>query len=152
MNSFCFMLSLKICLTISLVSSSHAWMSSALIPLLFGDLPFFEFVDCSSQLFCRDLSDSRHLIGVDVMHIDAALIFILSDFLFRFFLFIVVETLTIPFRDVMMSPFSFFILVMSTLFVADLIPAMFFTPLKSSSILWMSCCLFHSFLSLILFF
>ena len=42
----------------------------------------------------------------------------------------------------MVSPFSFFILVMSTLFFADLIPGMFFTPLKSSSILWMSCCLF----------
>ena len=38
--------------------------------------------------------------------------------------------------------FSFFILVMSTLFFADLIPGMFLTPLKSSSILWMSCCLF----------
>ena len=51
---------------------------------------FFEFVDCSSQLFCRDLWDSRHLIGVVVMQIGAALIFILPDFLFRFFLFIVV--------------------------------------------------------------
>ena len=40
-NSFCFMISLKICLTISLVSSSHALMSSARIPLLSGDLPFF---------------------------------------------------------------------------------------------------------------
>ena len=64
-------------------------MSSVLIPLLSADF-FFEFVDCSSQLFCRDLWNSRHLIGAVVMHIDATLIFILSDFLFRFFLFIVV--------------------------------------------------------------
>ena len=35
----------------------------------------------------------------------------------------------------MISPFSFFIFVMSTFFSADLIPEMFFTPLKSSSIL-----------------
>ena len=54
---------------------------------------FFEFVDCSSQLFCRDLWDSRHFIGVVVLHIDAALIFILTDFLFRFLLFIVVLNL-----------------------------------------------------------
>ena len=66
-------------------------MSSARLPLQSGDLPFFEFVDCSSQLFCRDLWDSFHLThGVVAMHIDAALVFILSDFLFRFFLFNVV--------------------------------------------------------------
>ena len=46
------MISLKICLTISLTL-----MSSTLIPLLSGDLPFFEFVDCSSSFFCRDLWD-----------------------------------------------------------------------------------------------
>ena len=55
-------------------------MSSALIPLLSGDLPFSEFVDCSFQLFCRNLQDSRHPIGVTAVHIDAALIFILIDF------------------------------------------------------------------------
>ena len=71
-NSFCFM------------------VSSALIPLLSGDLPFVEFVDCNSQLFCRDLWDSHHLIGVVVMHIDAAHTLILTDFLFSFFLFFVV--------------------------------------------------------------
>ena len=52
----------------------------------------------------------------------------------------------------MISPFSLFVVVMSTLFFADLIPGMFFTPLKSSSILWMSCCLFILFLSLIHFY
>ena len=30
-------------------------MSSARIPLLSGDLPFFEFADCVLQLFCRNL-------------------------------------------------------------------------------------------------
>ena len=105
---------------------------------------FFEFVDCSSQLFCRDLWDSRHLISVVVMHTDAALIFTLSDFWFRFFLFIVdvyffvefAQDIGNPFSDVMISPLSFFILVMSTLLFADLnlIPGMFLIPLKSSSI------------------
>ena len=89
-NSFCFTISLKICLTISLVSSSHALISSALIPLLSADLFFFEFVDCSLQLFCRNLQNSHHLIRVSVVHIDAALILILSVFLFSFFLYIVV--------------------------------------------------------------
>ena len=41
---------------------------------------------------------------------------------------------------------------MSTLFFADLIPGIFRTPLKSSRILWMSCCLFILFLSLIHFY
>ena len=36
---------------------------------------------------------------------------------------------------------------MSTLFFADLIPGIFRTPLKSSRILWMSCCLFILFFS-----
>ena len=62
------------------------------------------------------------------------------------------RTLAILFRDVMISPRSFFILVMSTFFFADLIPGMFFTTLLSSSILWMSRCLFILFLSLIHFF
>ena len=76
-------------------------MSSALIPLLSGDLLFFEIVDCSSQLFCRDLWASRHLIGVVVMHIDAALIFFLTDFFFRLFLFIDVVYLIVEFpRDI----------------------------------------------------
>ena len=65
-------------------------MSSARIPLLSGKLPLFDFVDCNSQLFSRDLWDSRHLIGVVVVHISAAFIFFFSDFLFRFVLFIVV--------------------------------------------------------------
>ena len=38
------MISLKICLNISLVSSSHALMSSVLIPLLSGDLPFLSLM------------------------------------------------------------------------------------------------------------
>ena len=135
---------MKIYLTISFVSSSHTLTSSALIPLLSADLPFFEFVDCSSQLFCRDLWDSRHLISVVVMHTDAALIFTLSGFWFRLFLFIVdvyffvefAQDIGNPFSDVMISPLSFFILVMSTLLFADLnlIPGMFLIPLKSSSI------------------
>ena len=35
---------------------------------------FFEFVDCSSQLFSRDLWDSRHFIGVVDVHVRAAFI------------------------------------------------------------------------------
>ena len=130
------------CLTISLVSSSHALMSSARILSPSGVLPFFEFIDCSLQLFCRDLWDSRHLIGVVVVHISVAFISIVSDSLFRFVLLFVVvkclqsspKTLAIPLRDVMIFPFSFFIFVLSTFFFTDLIPGMFLTPSKSSSI------------------
>ena len=145
------MISLKICLTISLVSSSHALMSSARILLLSGDLPFFEFIDCSLQLFSRDLWDSRHLIGVVFVHISAAFISIFSDFLFIFVLLIVVvkfylsnsrQTLAMPLRDVMISQLPFLIFVMSTFFFADLIRGMLLAPLKSSRILWISCCLF----------
>ena len=106
-NSLCFVISLKICLTISLVQSSDALMSSVLIPLLSGDLPFFEFVDCSSKPFCRDLWDSHHLIGVVVMHIDASLMFFLKELLFSFFLIhgrFSPKTLAIPFRDLMIYP------------------------------------------------
>ena len=46
----------------------------------------------------------------------------------------------------MHSPFSFFIFVMSTLFFAVLILGIFRTPLNSSRILSMSCCLFILFL------
>ena len=67
---------------------------------------FLSFVDCSSQLFSRDLWDSRHLIGVVDMHIDAALIFILTDFLFRFFLFIVVVNLFVEFTKDIGDPHS----------------------------------------------
>ena len=59
-------------------------MSSARIPSLSGDL------DCSLQLFSRDLWDSRHLIGVAAVHVGAAFISIFSDFSFRFVLLIVV--------------------------------------------------------------
>ena len=65
---------------------------------------FFEFVDCSSQLFCRDLWDFRHLIVV-VVHIGAALIFIFSDFFFRVFLFIVVEYFFVEFSKDIGNPF-----------------------------------------------
>ena len=41
--------------------------------------------------------------------------------------------------------FSFLILVMNTLFFADLIPGMFFRPLKSSRIRFFFSCLFRSF-------
>ena len=41
---FLFMISLKSCLTMSLVSSSQAVMSSARIPLLSGDLPFLSLL------------------------------------------------------------------------------------------------------------
>ena len=78
------------CLTISFVSSSHALMSSALIPLLSADLPFFLnllIAVCNSFVA---ISDSHHLTRVFVLHIDAALFFMLIDFLFSFFMFIVV--------------------------------------------------------------
>ena len=65
-----------------------------------------EFVNCSSQLFCRDLWDSRNLIGVVVMHIDAALILILSDFLSRFFLFVVVLIFSVEFSKDIGNPFT----------------------------------------------
>ena len=90
--------------------SSHRrtlWYLLLWLRCCLGICLFWDCCDCSSQLFCRDLWDSRHLSGVAVMHIDAA--------------------------------------VMSTLFFADLIPGMSFTPLNSSSILWMSCCLFNLF-------
>ena len=72
-------------------------MSSALIPLLYADLPFSEFVDCNMQLFCRNLWNSHQLIRISVVHIDAALIFIPSVFLFSFSLYIVVVQLFVEF-------------------------------------------------------
>ena len=109
----------------------------------------FEFVDCSSQLFCRDLWDSCRHIGVAAVHVNAALIFVLTEFLFSLYFFFVVnffvefsEDIGNPISRRDDFPFSFFILVMSSLCFADLIPGMFFTPLKSASIRWMSCCLF----------
>ena len=54
-NLFCLSTSMKICLTISFVSSSHVLVSSALIPLLSPVLPFFfESVDGSLQFFSRE--------------------------------------------------------------------------------------------------
>ena len=50
---------------------------------------FFEFVDCSSQLFCRDLWDFSHLIGVVVVHIGAALIFRSLRFVVQILLLVV---------------------------------------------------------------
>ena len=97
-------------------------MSSARIPLLSGDLPFFEFVDCGSQLSCRDLRYSRHPTGVIAMHIDSL----------RF----LVQTLLVnPFwrRD----DFSFVILYLGV------IPGMYSLDVLLS---------FHCFLSLIHFF
>ena len=51
-NSFCLKIWLKICLTISFVSSSQAVMSSARIPSLSGDLPFLSFLiaSCNSSV------------------------------------------------------------------------------------------------------
>ena len=63
-------------------------MSSAPIPSLSGDFLFFELIDCSLQLFSRDLWDSRHFIGVVDVHVSAAFISIFSDFSFRFVLLI----------------------------------------------------------------
>ena len=63
-------------------------MSSALIPLLSGDFLFLSLL-----IAVRNSSvviSGHHLIDVVVMHIDAALIFILTDFSFSFVLFIVV--------------------------------------------------------------
>ena len=50
-NSFRLLISLKICLTISFVSSSQALMSSARIPSLSGDLPFMSILiaSCNSS-------------------------------------------------------------------------------------------------------
>ena len=54
---FLFMISLKICLTISLVSSSHALMSTARTPLLSGDLPFLSLLiaDCNSSVVISEI-------------------------------------------------------------------------------------------------
>ena len=108
---------LKICLTISFVSSSQALMSSARIPLLSGDLPFFEFPDRILQFFTRDFWYSRHFFSVADVHVSVPFISI-------FVLLIVVviflwnspKTLAIPLRSVMISPRSFLIFVMITFF------------------------------------
>ena len=78
MHSFGFITSLKICLTTLFVSSSHALMSAALIPLLSADLPFFESVDCSLQLFSRDFLNFFHLfrIGALIFYVVFSLIFV----------------------------------------------------------------------------
>ena len=130
-------------------------MSSTRIPLLSGDLPFFEFVDCSLQLFCRDLWDSCHLIGAVVVHISAALFSSspnscsgpscsLSSYIFCRILQRHLQFL-LEMCCILLSHVFF---VMSALFFAGLIPGICRTPLKSSRILWMSICLFILFLSL----
>ena len=91
MNSFLFIISLKICLNVSLVSLSHALMSSAMIPLLSGDLPLSLLIAVRNSTVVISVWDSHHHTGVTAVYVDAALIFVLTDFLFSFFLFIVVE-------------------------------------------------------------
>ena len=89
-NSFCFIISLKIhhfsCLIIACFDVFCSDFRCCLVICL-----FFESLGCSSQLFCRDLWDSHHIIGVVVMHTDAALIFVLTEFLFSLFFFFVVD-------------------------------------------------------------
>ena len=123
-------------------------MSSARIPLLSGDLPFWvcwlQFATllswslgflsshrccCSARLCC--CSCHRHPIHV-LNHLAHCSKDICNSFS----------------RCDAFSFLVFFIFVMSTLFFADLIPGIFVIPLKSSWILWMSICLFILFLSL----
>ena len=100
-----------------------------------GDF-FKKIADCSSQLFCRrDLWYFCRHIGVAAVHVDDALIFV------HFFLNYP-KTLAIPFQDVMISTFSFFIFIMSTLFLCRFDSWDVLYPSKSLSIRWMSCCLF----------
>ena len=90
-NSFCFLISLKFCLTISLVSSSLALVSSALIPVLSADSPFFfESVDCSLQLFTRDLWNSFHLSRIVALIVNAVFSLIVFAFQLSFIIFVVV--------------------------------------------------------------
>ena len=152
-NSFHLIISLKICLTISLVSSSHALTSSARIPLLSWDLPLFEFVECGSQLFCRNLWNSCRLFGIVVVHDCVAVVVIIIHFMFRVVFLVVLVKSSVEltkdvgnsFRSDAFPSVVFLNFVMSTFFFADLIHGIFRTPLKSSRILWMSCCLFNLF-------
>ena len=130
-NSFCCTISSKTRAIISLASSSHALMSSALIPLLSADLfASFEFVDCSLQLFCRSLWNSH----VFLLRTSMLLSMSFSPFSYSVssctlssynFLYNFPKTLAISFRDVMTSPFLFLTSVMSTLLSAELILGMF---------------------------
>ena len=43
---------------------------------------FFEFVDCGLQLFRRDLWNSCRLFGIVVVHVNAAIVFVFTLFLF----------------------------------------------------------------------
>ena len=96
------------------------------------------------------------LIGVVVMYIDTALIFILSDFLFRFFLFIVVVYLFVEFSKDMGNPFSrrdgllFLILYLDDeyrlLCRVDSWDVLY--TFEVFKFLWMSCCLFIPFFCL----
>ena len=58
-------------------------MSSALIPLLSADLPFFESVDCSLQLFSRDFWNFFHFFRVGAFVVFQLNIIVFSDFLVR---------------------------------------------------------------------
>ena len=149
MNSSLFIISLKSCLTISLVSSSHALTSSARIPWLSGDLPFLSLLIavCNSSVV---ISGIPAVSPVLLLCTSVLLLFIIfTQFMFWFiFLCVFVKSFVEFTKDIGNSfprcdaiPFSFFIFVMSTLFFADLIPVIFRTTLNSSRILWMSCCL-----------
>ena len=87
------------CLTISCVSSSQALMSSARIPSLSGDLPFFEFPDRILQVFTRDLWCSRHFFSVADVHVYVAFISI-------FVLLIVVVKFFVDFTTDIGDPFT----------------------------------------------
>ena len=103
-HSFCFITSLQICLTISFVSSPHALMSSALIPLLSADLPFFPF-DGSLQLFGRDLWNFRlFYIGTLIFYVVFGLIFV--GFHLCFIILIVIIQLAVEFSKDVSNSFS----------------------------------------------
>ena len=76
-------------------------MSSARIPLLSGDLPFFEFVDCGLQLFRRYLWNSCRLFGIVVVRVCVAVVAVIIHFMFRVvFLVVLVKSFVEFSRDV----------------------------------------------------
>ena len=139
-HSLCLKPSLKICLTISFVSSSHALMSSVLIPLLSAYFAFF-WVCNSSVVISRVSFISLVSVPRSFMLFSVSFLSYSSSVLSYWpssynLLSISPTTLAIPFLYVLTSPLSFFILVKSILLFADFMPGMISIPLKSSSILW----------------
>ena len=81
-------------------------MSSARIPSLSGDLPFFEFPDRILQFFTRDLWYFRHFFSVADVHVNVAFISIFSDFSFTFVLLIVFVKFFVEFTQDIGDPFT----------------------------------------------